>query len=43
LDVLREIVALVSDLLQRRRLRWVEVSVTRAWSRDTIPRLFDFT
>ena len=32
---------LVSDMLRRRRLDWVEVSVERAWSRDMAPRLFD--
>jgi hypothetical protein len=30
-----------SDVLMRRRLRWVEISVTRAWSGDMAPRLFD--
>jgi hypothetical protein len=32
---------LVSDMLWRRRLHWVEISVERAWSRDMAPRLFD--
>ena len=33
--------ALVSSVLARRRLHWVEISVERAWSRDMLPRLFD--
>jgi hypothetical protein len=33
--------ALVSDVITRRRLHWVEISVERAWSRDMVPRLFD--
>lgn len=33
--------ALVSDMLRRRRLHWIEISVERAWSRDMAPRLFD--
>ena len=32
---------LVTRLLDRRRTRWVEISVTRAWSHDLPPRLFD--
>jgi len=32
---------LVADMLRRRRLHWIEVSVERAWSRDMAPRLFD--
>jgi hypothetical protein len=32
---------LVTDALTRRRTRWIEVSVTRAWSHDMHPRLFD--
>jgi len=32
---------LVGDVLDRRRHRWVEISVSRAWSHDMTPRLFD--
>ena len=32
---------MVADLLNYRRQRWIEISVTRAWSRDMTPRLFD--
>jgi hypothetical protein len=35
------IAALVSRVLMRRRFRWVEISVEKAWSRDMLPRLFD--
>jgi hypothetical protein len=35
------IVALVSYVLTRRRLHWVQISVERARSRDVLPRLFD--
>jgi hypothetical protein len=35
--------ALVSGVLARRRLHWVEISVERAWSSDMSPRLFDLT
>jgi hypothetical protein len=38
---LGRIAALVMRLLERRRLRWVEISVSRAWSHDVNPRLFD--
>jgi hypothetical protein len=34
-------VTLLLRLLARRHLRWVEISLERAWSRDTVPRLFD--
>jgi hypothetical protein len=39
--VLGRIVTLVTYMLERRRLRWVEISVARAWSRDLPSRLFD--
>ena len=29
------------QLIDRRRNRWVEISLTRAWSHDLPPRLFD--
>lgn len=32
--VLGRIVTLVTYVVERRRLNWVEISVTRAWSRD---------
>ncbi len=35
------VVAHVVRLLERRRHRWVDISLTRAWSHDTPPRLFD--
>jgi hypothetical protein len=35
------LVRMVSELIYRRRHQWVEVSLTRAWSHDTPPRLFD--
>jgi len=39
--VLSRLGSLVLDMLRRRRLHWVEISVERAWSRDMAPRLFD--
>lgn len=39
--ILRRVVGLIADTIHRRRLRWVEISITRAWSRDLPPRLFD--
>ena len=36
------LVNLLGDLVGRRRRNWVEISVTRAWSYDMNPRLFDF-
>ena len=33
--------ALVTRLVERRRLHWVEISVARAWSHDMPARLFD--
>jgi hypothetical protein len=36
-----KIAALVRYLIERRRLNWIEVSVSRAWSHDIPPRLFD--
>jgi hypothetical protein len=35
------IATFLTYLVMRRRLNWVEISVTRAWSRDMAPRLFD--
>ena len=39
--IISRIVALIAGAVQRRRTHWVEISVTRAWSRDLPPRLFD--
>jgi hypothetical protein len=36
-----KVATLVSYLLSRRRRQWVEISLERAWDRDTPPRLFD--
>jgi hypothetical protein len=33
--------ALVTRVLERRRLHWVEISLARAWSHDLQARLFD--
>jgi hypothetical protein len=41
LAVAGTIVRLITELLRRRQLRWVEISLARAWSRDMPPRLFD--
>jgi hypothetical protein len=41
MSILSRIAALISEMVQRRRTHWVEISVTRAWSRDMAPRLFD--
>ena len=38
---LDRVVGLVTRMLDRRRTRWIEISVTRAWSHDLPPRLFD--
>jgi len=35
------IVGLITRRLDRRRTRWIEISVARAWSHDLPPRLFD--
>ena len=35
------LVVMFADRLLMRRRRWVEISVTRAWSHDMVPRLFD--
>ena len=32
---------LMAYVFGRRNNRWVEISVTRAWSHDMAPRLFD--
>jgi len=39
--LLGRIAEVVTRLIDRRRTRWVEISVARAWSRDLPPRLFD--
>jgi hypothetical protein len=41
LTIIGRIAALLSQMLARRRLYWVEISVEKAWSRDMLPRLFD--
>jgi len=41
MQIWMSLVRLVSELMSRRRNRWVEVSLTRAWSHDTPPPLFD--
>jgi hypothetical protein len=41
MTALGRIAAFVMNMLERRRLRWVEISVNRAWSHDLPPRLFD--
>ena len=41
MTILSRLVALIDLMIQRRRHHWVEVSLTRAWSRDLPPRLFD--
>ena len=33
--------SLFSDLMWRRRNRWIEISIERAWSADVAPRLFE--
>lgn len=33
--------SLFSEVLWRRKHRWIEISVERAWSADMAPRLFD--
>jgi len=33
--------SLLSELMWRRRHRWIEISIQRAWSADMAPRLFD--
>jgi hypothetical protein len=35
------IARLVTSMIWRRRLHWVEISVAHAWSKDMAPRLFD--
>jgi hypothetical protein len=39
--MLSRFVAVIAGMIQRRRLHWVEISLTRAWSHDLPPRLFD--
>jgi hypothetical protein len=41
MNVLDRIVAFFARAVDRRRNRWVEISLDRAWSRDLPPRLFD--
>ena len=41
MTIFGRLIGMVADLLNYRRQRWVEISVTRAWSRDMAPRLFD--
>ncbi len=38
---LGRIVGLMARAIDRRRTHWVEISVSRAWSHDMPPRLFD--
>ena len=40
---LARILGLFTRALDRRRTRWVEISVVRAWSHDLPPRLFDLS
>jgi hypothetical protein len=42
-DFLGWIAGLMTRILDRRRTRWVEISVTRAWSHDLLPELFDLS
>jgi len=37
------LIAQVVRLVERRRHRWVEISLDRAWSHDMPPRLFDLS
>jgi hypothetical protein len=41
--MLGRMVTLVAELISRRRLHWVEISIARAWSKDMSPRLFDLS
>lgn len=41
MSVISRLVSVLEDIVRRRRLRWVEVSIERAWSHDMTPRLFD--
>jgi hypothetical protein len=41
MQIWMSLMRLVSELINRRRNQWVEVSLTRAWSHDTPPKLFD--
>lgn len=38
---LGRIATLITSVLERRRLHWIEISVAKAWSHDLPPRLFD--
>jgi hypothetical protein len=40
---LSRIAGLMTRMFERRRMRWVEISVTRARSHDLPPRLFDLS
>jgi len=37
------IAGFMTRMLDRRRTRWVEISVTRAWCHDLPPQLFDLS
>ena len=39
--IFSRVAALIGNMIQRRRTHWIEISVTRAWSHDLPPRLFD--
>ncbi len=39
--IFSRVAALIGNMLYRRRTHWIEISVTRAWSHDLPPRLFD--
>ena len=41
MTILSRLVALIDAMIQRRRYHWVEISLSRAWSHDLPPRLFD--
>jgi hypothetical protein len=41
MSALGRVLGLFTHVLERRRLHWVEISLTRAWSHDLPPRLFD--
>ena len=41
MTTVNQVATLISDIFERRRLHWVEISVERAWSRDMVPRLFE--
>ena len=41
MGLLSKVMAMIDNILWRRRLHWVEISLARAWSHDLPPRLFD--